>query len=109
MVDPLLKVGDRAFEASGQAAGDLAQEHARLGERVKEPHVGIGPDVRSAVVSGPGVRDCIEHPVGELGRGEDLVVGEVRDARQDVGIAPAKSEAHLGCAHPASSLTVIDG
>ena len=44
----------------------------------------------------------VQHPVGELGRREHLVVGEVRDAGQNIRVAAAKRKAGL-TVHTASS------
>jgi hypothetical protein len=55
----------------------------------------------------------IEHPIGEFGWGENLVVGEIGDAGEHVRIPPAQGEASLlvhgatSFASDASSLTVM--
>lgn len=106
VINPLLQIGDRVLEPCGQPARDLTEEHARLGERVQEPHGRVGPKVRPVVIGCPRLGEGVEHLVGELRRREDLVVGQVRDAGQYVRVAPPQREASLRCTHAASSLTV---
>ncbi len=102
VIHPLLQVRNLLLQPFGQAAGDLAQEHAGFRERVEELHRLVGPDVRAAVVGRPRLGQRVQHPVRELRRCEHLVVGEVRDARQHVRVAAAQGKAGL-CAHTASS------
>ena len=119
VIDALLKVRDLVRQALGEAAGDLAQEHARLRARVEEPHRLVRPEVRAAVVGRPRLGQRVQHPVRELGRREHLVVREVRDARQHIRVAAAQRKASLSAhaasfgaspsAAAASSLTVIGG
>ena len=95
VVDALFQVRNLALQPLGEAAGDLAQEHAGLREGVEEPHRPVGPDVRAAVVGGPRFGQRVQHPVRELRRREHLVVGEVRDAGQHVRVAAAQRKAGL--------------
>jgi hypothetical protein len=80
---------------SKSAAGDLAEEHAGLRAGVEEGDGLVGPEIRAAVVRGPRLGQRVEHPVGEFGRGEDLVVGEIGDAGEYVRIPPAQGEGNL--------------
>ncbi len=63
----------------------------------------------------PGLGQRVEHAVGEVGRGEDLVVGEVGNAGEHIRIPPPEGEGGLeshgatSFASAASSLTVIGG
>ena len=95
VIDALLKVRNLARQALGEAAGDLAQEHARLRARVEERHRLVRPDVRAVVVGRPRLGQRVQHPVRELGRREHLVVREVRDARQHIRVAAAQRKARL--------------
>ena len=109
VVHPLLQVGYRVLQPCGQPTRDLAEKDAGLGERVQEPHVRVGPDVSTVIVAGPRQSEGVKHLVGQLRRGEDFIVGEVRYAREDIGVAAAKREASLCRAHAASSRTVSGG
>jgi hypothetical protein len=86
VVDPLLQVRELVGQSLDEPLGDLAEEDSGLRERVEVGQRRVGPDVRAVMISSPGLSDEIEHPVRELGRGEDLVVRQVRDAGEDVRI-----------------------
>lgn len=75
VVAPQAGVWLPALEADHQSLEYLAEEDARLGGRVEPPVLGIGPHLR---------RERVEHGVGDLRRGEDLVVGELRQRLQHV-------------------------
>src|SRR5687767_2050477 len=116
VIHPLLEVRDLLGQAFGKAAGDLTQEHAGLRARIEKSHRAVRPDGCAPVVSRPGLGKRVQHPVRELGRGEDLVIREIRDTGQDVGIAPAEREARLavhadarGSSPPARPRTVMGG
>lgn len=96
VIHSLIEVADLLLQSLDQAAGDLAQEHARLGEWVEESHIRVRPEVFSIVRLCPCRGQVVEHAVGELRRGEDLVVGEVGDAGQDVRVATSEREIGVG-------------
>ncbi len=75
VIDAFGEVGDRQDQAVGESAHDLAEEHTRLGERIEERDIGVGPDVGAVVGVCPRGGKRVEHLVRELGRGEDLIVG----------------------------------
>ena len=83
--------GGRDRELAGQSLdeplGDLAEEDTRLREGVEVGQRRVRPDVRAIVIGSPRLGDEIKHPVRELRRGEHLVVRQVRDAGEDVGVA----------------------
>lgn len=66
-------------------------------------------EVSTVVCLCPGVGERVEHLVGELRRRKDLVVRQVGDACEHVGIAPPQREARPCWSHSASSLTVNGG
>ena len=75
VVDALLQVGDLFFEARQQPFGDLAQEDPALAAGIEKPRFGAAEQL---------LRQQVEHTVGQLGRGEDLVAGKVGQAVEDV-------------------------
>lgn len=77
VIDAFLTVGDDVFQSRHQAFGNLAQEDARLGGGVEEGHGGVAPNF---------LREQIQHLVGDVGRREDFVAGQVGEARKHVGV-----------------------
>lgn len=75
VVDALLQVGDLFFETRQQPLGNLAQEDPALAAGVEEARLAGAEQL---------LRQHIEHSVGQLGRGEDLVAGKVGQAIEDV-------------------------
>lgn len=75
VVDAALQVGNFRLESSQQPLGNLAQEYAAFRAGVEEARR------RTAEQLG---RKQVEHAVGQLGRGEDLVAAEVGQAVQYV-------------------------
>lgn len=75
VVDALLQIGDLLFETRQQSFGDLAQEDPALAAGVEEARLRTAEQL---------LRQQIEHTVGQLGRGEDLVAAEVGQAIEDV-------------------------
>ena len=75
VVDALLQIGDLLFETRQQPLGDLAQEDAALRAGVEEARPGAAEEL---------LRQQVEHTVGQLGRGEDLVAAEVGQTVQYV-------------------------
>ena len=101
VIDALGEVRERQDQSVGEAASDLAKEDPRLGERIEERDIGVGPDVGAVVGVCPRGGKRVEHLVRELRRGEDLIVGEVRDARQHIRVVPSEGERCKG--HAAAS------
>ena len=94
----------------GEPTHDLAEKHPGLRERIEERDIGVGPDVCAVVGVCPRGCERVEHLVRELWRGEDFVVGQVRDAGQDIRVVPSEGERCKG--HAAASaiwLKVIVG
>lgn len=75
VVDALLQIGDLLFETRQQPLGDLAQEDPALAAGVEEARLRTAEQL---------LRQQVEHTVGQLGRGEDLVAGKVGQAIEDV-------------------------
>ena len=75
VVDALLQIGNLLFETRQQPFGDLAQEDPALAAGIEKPRFGTAEQL---------LRQQIEHSVGQLGRGEDLVAGKVGQAIEDV-------------------------
>ena len=75
VVDTLLQIGNLFFEARQQPFGDLAQEDPALAAGIEKPRFGAAEQL---------LRQQVEHTVGQLGRGEDLVAGKVGQAIEDV-------------------------
>ena len=69
----------------------------------------VRPDVRAVVVVRPRLGQRVEHLVRELGRREDLVVREVRDARQHVRVAALRSAKRAPGSSRRAPRTVIGG
>ncbi len=95
MINALLKVRNLGCQPLGEAAGDLAQEYARLRERIEKPNRTVRPDVRPVVRRRPGFGKGVQHTVGKLRRREHLVIGKIGYAGQNIGVAPAKRKARL--------------
>ena len=76
VVDALLQIGDLLFETRQQPLGDLAQEDPALAAGVEEARLRTAEQL---------LRQHVEHSVGQLGRGEDLVAGKVGQAVEDIG------------------------
>ena len=77
MVDALLTVGNLRLQATVEPLDDFAEKDATLGEGVEERSVGTAEQL---------LGQHVEHLVGERGRCEHLIVREVRQAIQHVGI-----------------------
>ena len=77
VVDALLQVGDLRRKADQKTLCDLAQEDAAFAGGVKEGGIRIAEQL---------LREHIEHFVGHVGRGEDLIIGKVGEAGQDIGV-----------------------
>ena len=75
VVDALLQVGNLLFETCQQTLGNLAQEDPALAAGVEKSRFGTAEQL---------LRQKVEHTIGQLGRGEDLVAGKVGQAIEDV-------------------------
>ena len=75
VVNALLQVGDLLFETRQQPFRNLAQEDPALAAGIEKPRIGTAKQL---------LRQQVEHSVGQLGRGEDLVAGKVGQAVEDV-------------------------
>ena len=75
VVDAFLQVGDLVFQPCQQPFGNFAQEDTALAARVKKARFGTAEQL---------LRQQVEHTVGQIGRGEDLVAGKVGQAVEDV-------------------------
>ena len=71
VVDAPLQVGYLRLQSDEQPLGNLAQENAALGAGVEEARAAGAEQL---------LRQQVEHAAGQLGRGEDLVAGEVGQA-----------------------------
>ena len=110
VVDPLLQVRNLCLEAFDESAGDLPEEHARLRKRIQERHVWVRPQVLTAMVGGPCLGNHVEHCAGHLWRGEDLVVGQVRDTGEHIRVVCASEQSlHVHASSAAMSDTLITG
>ena len=76
VVNALLQVGNLLFETRQQPFGDLAQEDPALAAGIEKPRFGTAEQL---------LRQQIEHSVGQLGRGEDLIAGKVGQTIEDIG------------------------
>ena len=77
VVHPFLQVGETLFQPDQQPLGDFPQKHPALARRVQELRVRVAEQL---------LRQHVQHGVRHLRRGEYLVVGEVRNAGEDVGV-----------------------
>ena len=89
VVDAFLPVGNAVGQPRKQAAGYLAEEHACLAHGVEEGGLRVAPQRGGQQV---------EHVVDHGRRGEHLVVAQVGQARQHVGvIGRAVHGGRVGC------------
>jgi len=86
VIDTFGEVGDSQGQPVGEPTHDLAEEHTGLGKRIEERDIGVGPDIGAVVVVCPRGSERVEHLVRKLWRGEDLIVGEVCDAGQNIWV-----------------------
>lgn len=87
VIQPLLKIGNLVRQAYDQALGDLPQKDAGLGRRVQKLGAGVPKQL---------LRQQVQHGVGDLGRGEHLVVAQVGQAGEDVRIVVGGIEVRHG-------------
>lgn len=79
VVNALLQIGNLLFETCQQPFGNLTQEDPALAAGIEKPRFGAAEQL---------LRQQVEHSVGQLGRGEDLVAGKIGQAVEDVGAMP---------------------
>ena len=76
VVDALLQVGNLLFQPCQQSFGNLTQEDSALAARVEKAHLAGTEQL---------LWQQVEHSVGQLGRGEDLIAAQIGQAIEDVG------------------------
>ena len=76
MVDALLQVGNLLFQPCQQPFGNLAQKDPALAAGIEKSRFGAAEQL---------LRQQVEHSVGQLGRGEDLVAGKVGQTVENIG------------------------
>ena len=94
MVDAILEVRYLICQALRKPTGDLTQEDSRLGTWIEKLGRLIGPKICAAVICRPRFGQGIKHPVSEFRRGEDFIIGEIGDTRQDIRVSTAERK---GC------------
>ena len=77
MVKALLHIGDLFRETFQQALGYLTKKHTALAERVEKLHLTIAPNL---------LWQKIEHAVGYLRRREYLIVTQIGQTTEHIGI-----------------------
>ena len=83
VIDARLPVGNVAFQSGIEPSRDFAQKHARLGNRIEKRRVAVAPDF---------FWQQIEHSRHHAGRRKNLIVAEVGQTRQHVGIVIIEGE-----------------
>ena len=77
VVDTLLQIGKLRFKSLDEPLGCLTEKYSCFTGRIEKCSVGIGEKL---------LRQHIKHLVDNLGRRENFIVGEIRQARQYIGI-----------------------
>ena len=88
MIDALLQVGNLLFKPSQQPFGNLTQEDTGFAAWVEEARLAGTEQL---------LRQQIEHSVGQLGRGEDLVAAQIGQAIEDIGTIRVLHIGKVGC------------
>ena len=88
MVDALLQVGNLLFQPCQQSFGNLAQENTAFATRVKKARLAGTEQLQWQQV---------EHSVGQLGRGEDLIAAQIGQAIENVGTIVVLHIGKVGC------------
>ena len=88
VVDALLQIGNLLFETRQQPFRNLAQEDPALAAGIEKPRFGTAEQL---------LRQQVEHTVGQLGRGEDLVAAQIGQAIEDVGAIRVIHSGKVGC------------
>ena len=88
MIDALLQVGNLLFQPCQQPFGNLAQEDTAFATRVKKARLAGTEQL---------LWQQVEHSVGQLGRGEDLIAAQIGQAIEDVGAIVVLHIGKVGC------------
>ena len=88
MIDALLQVGNLLFKPSQQPFGNLAQEDTALATWVEEARLAGTEQL---------LWQQVEHSVGQLGRGEDLIAAQIGQTIEDVGAIRVLHIDKVGC------------
>ena len=88
MIDALLQVGNLLFKARQQPFGNLTQEDTAFAARVEEARLAGAEQF---------LRQQVEHSVGQLGRGENLIAAQIGQAIEDVGAIVVLHIGIVGC------------
>lgn len=88
MVDALLQVGYLLFQPCQQSFGNLAQEDTTFATWVKKARLAGTKQL---------LWQQVEHSVGQLGRGEDLIAAQIGQAIEDVGAIVVLHIGKVGC------------
>ena len=88
MVDALLQVWKLLFQPCQQPFGNLTQEDTAFAARVEKARLARTEQF---------LRQQVEHSVGQLGRGEDLVAAQIGQAIEDVGAIRVLHIDKVGC------------
>ena len=88
VVDALLQVGYLLFQPCQQSFGNLAQEDTTFAARIKKARLAGAEQL---------LWQQVEHSVGQLGRGEDLVATQIGQAIEDVGAIRVLHIGKVGC------------
>ena len=88
MVDALLQVWKLLFQPRQQPFGNLAQKNTAFATRVKKARFAGTEQL---------LWQQVEHSVGQLGRGEDLIAAQIGQAIEDVGTIRVLHIGKVGC------------
>ena len=88
VVDALLQVGNLLFQPCQQSFGNLTQEDSALAARVEKARLAGTEQL---------LWQQVEHSVGQLGRGEDLIAAQIGQAIEDVGAIRVLHIDKVGC------------
>ena len=88
MVDALLQVGNLLFQPCQQSFGNLTQEDSALAARVEKARLAGTEQL---------LWQQVEHSVGQLGRGEDLIAAQIGQTIEDVGAIRVLHIGKVGC------------
>ena len=88
VVDALLQVGNLLFQPCQQSFGNLTQEDSALAARVEKARLAGTEQL---------LWQQVEHSVGQLGRGEDLIAAQIGQAIEDVGAIGVLHIGKVGC------------
>ncbi|MPN61342.1 hypothetical protein SDC9_209078 [bioreactor metagenome] len=98
MIDALLQIWYLRLQSRYQTLGYFTQEHSRFAGRVKKSGVGITEQF---------LRQHIEHLVHDIRRREHLIVREIRQTRQHIGIVYRTKQIISHCPAPSCNQIYI--